>query len=48
MSAWFDGRGATWGSYTAYFPDFAMRVNPATVNMNGNNDSAFVYVSVPS
>ena len=35
MSAWFDGRVANvWGSYTGYYPDFAMKVNPANIICN--------------
>jgi hypothetical protein len=32
----------------SYFPDFAMRVLPASFGMNGSNDSVFVNVSVPA
>jgi hypothetical protein len=32
----------------AYFPDFAMRVSTTSINLNGINDSAIVYVSVPA
>jgi hypothetical protein len=48
MLSWFDGRNGTMGSFSAYFPDFAMRVNPATVYINNQNDSQFVFISVPS
>ena len=48
MSPWFDGKNGTYGSFTGYFPDFALKVNPAIVNLGGINDSAFVFVSVPS
>lgn len=48
MLSWFDGRYGTMGSITAYFPDFAMKNRPATFNINNNNDSAFIFVSVPS
>ncbi|MBZ0202330.1 MAG: T9SS type A sorting domain-containing protein [Ignavibacteria bacterium] len=48
MSCWFDGRNATWGSYSAYFPDFALKLGADTVQMNGINDSQFVYVSIPA
>ncbi len=48
MSAWFDGRNATWGSYSGYFPDFAMKVSTDSVQMNGINDSQFVFVSIPA
>jgi hypothetical protein len=46
--AWTDFRAGTFGSYTAYFPDFAMKLNPTSLNTVSNNDSTFVYVSVPS
>lgn len=49
LSAWFDGRNSgSPGSYVGYFPDFAMRVTPNNVGLFGNNDSAFVRVSIPS
>ncbi|MFZ4591145.1 MAG: T9SS type A sorting domain-containing protein [Ignavibacteria bacterium] len=47
FSVWSDHRNATALNMGAYFPDFAMRVYPATLNMGGLNDSAFVIVSVP-
>ncbi len=49
MSAWFDGRVANvWGSYTGYYPDFALKVNPATLSVTNINDSAFAFISIPS
>src|SRR4030095_8759661 len=48
FSVWSDHRNATALNMGSYFPDFAMRVNPASFGMNGVNDSAFVYVSVPA
>jgi len=48
MSAWFDGRDATWASYCGYFPDFALTVIPATHSISGINDSDFSYCRVPS
>jgi len=49
LSAWFDGRnGGQAGSFVGYFPDFAMRVMPNNVGVQGTNDSAFVRVSIPS
>lgn len=47
MIVWSDYRASSFGSYTAYFPDYAMKLNP-TKNYAGNNDSAFVRVIVPS
>jgi len=46
--AWTDFRAGTFGSYTAYFPDFAMKLSPSALNSIGNNDSTFVNVTVPS
>jgi hypothetical protein len=46
--AFTDFRAGNFGSYTAFFPDFAMKTNPQTLNSIGNNDSTFFYVSVPS
>ena len=46
---WTDFRNNTFGSYSAYFPDYGMRANPTTLtNLNGNGDSAFVFVTVPA
>lgn len=47
FATWYDGRNCTFLTMGGYFPDFAMRVLPATVSMNGINDSQFVNVSVP-
>jgi len=46
--AWTDFRAGNFDSYFAYFPDFALRVNPSALTLNGSNDSGFVSVSVPS
>jgi hypothetical protein len=46
--AYTDFRNSNFGAYGAYFPDYAMRVLPATVTAAVDSDSAFVYVSVPS
>jgi len=48
FSIWGDHRNATAQNMGAYFPDFAMRVSSTGINMNGINDSAIVYVSVPA
>lgn len=48
MLAWTDFRNNNYGSYTAYFPDYAMVANPQLVQIANNNDSNFVTVSVPS
>lgn len=48
LMAWTDFRDNTFGSYVGYFPDFAMKVNPASSAINYKSDSAFFNVSVPS
>lgn len=45
---WSDFRANNFGSYTAFFPDFAMKINPTSLNTILNNDSTFVTVSIPS
>ena len=47
MLAWTDFRNNSFGNYTAYFPDFAMRVNPTTVSIDNSNFTTFRAV-VPS
>jgi len=47
MIVWSDYRQSSFGSYTAYFPDYAMKLNPIKT-FAGNNDSAFVRVLIPS
>lgn len=44
---WMDGRNNNLGSYVAYYPDYAMRVNPTTRNVV-NGDSTTYVVSIPS
>ncbi|MEZ4820951.1 MAG: hypothetical protein R2942_00550 [Ignavibacteria bacterium] len=44
---WMDGRNNNLGSYTGYYPDFAMTTNSSSANL-GNNDSTKVVVKVPS
>lgn len=46
--AWTDFRAGTFGSYFAYLPDFGMKVNPTIANLNGNGDSSFAFVTIPS
>lgn len=48
FSVWSDGRSGNAMNMGGYFPDFAMRVNPNSVGVNGVNDSQFVFVSVPA
>jgi hypothetical protein len=47
MLVWTDFRNNNFGSYVAYFPDFAMKTSNSFVNVV-NNGSATVGVSVPS
>ncbi|MCU0371819.1 MAG: T9SS type A sorting domain-containing protein [Ignavibacteria bacterium] len=47
LSIWADYRQGTFGSYVAYFPDYAMKLTPVDV-FCGNNDSAFIRVVIPS
>jgi hypothetical protein len=47
--SWTDFRAGSFGSYCAYYPDYAMKTNPSSLtNINGNGDSAFVFISVPA
>ena len=48
VPAWTDFRAGTFGSYTAYFPDYAMKINNNNIGCQGGNDSCFTFVSVPS
>ncbi len=41
MLAWADFRNNNFGSYVAYFPDYAMRVSPAAVTINSSNFTTF-------
>jgi hypothetical protein len=47
MVCWTDFRNSNYGSYTAYFPDFAMRVSSNNFNINGNGFAQF-YTTVPA
>ncbi len=47
MAVWTDFRQNSFGSYTAYYPDYAVKLNPLRINL-GNNDSALVRVIIPS
>lgn len=47
MVCWTDFRNSNYGSYTGYFPDFAMRVSNNTFNINGNSFAQF-YTTVPA
>jgi len=47
MVCWTDFRNANYGSYTAYFPDFAMRLSASSININGNGFGN-IYTTVPA
>ncbi len=47
MMMWSDFRFGDFGSYVAYFPDFAMKVSPPNSTIVSNNDSAFIFINVP-
>ncbi len=47
--SWTDFRAGSFGSYCAYYPDYAMKTSTSTLTgVNGNGDSAFVYITVPA
>ena len=46
-ASWADARFNDFGSYTAYYPDFAMLADPTIVNM-GSNDSTTIVVKIPA
>ncbi len=49
FSIWADHRtGSSAKNMGAYFPDFAMRVLPAAMNLNNQNDSGFAFITIPS
>lgn len=48
FATWYDARNCNYQTMGGYFPDFAMKVQPASVGINGTNDSAFVRVSIPA
>ncbi|MDQ3020011.1 MAG: hypothetical protein M3R36_05505 [Bacteroidota bacterium] len=48
VMAWTDMRAGSFGSYTAYFPDFAMLASPAVNTIHQTNDSKNYTVSVPA
>ncbi|HEY5125649.1 MAG TPA: T9SS type A sorting domain-containing protein [Ignavibacteria bacterium] len=45
-AVWMDGRNNSLGSYTGYYPDFAMTTNKTQTSVN-NNDSTTVVIKVP-
>lgn len=46
--SWSDYRSGNFGSFSAYFPDFAMLIRPSPVSVNASNDSTTTYVTIPS
>ena len=46
-ASWVDGRDNNFGSYTGYYPDFAMFVNPVIINL-ATNDSSTVTIKIPA
>ena len=46
-SAWMDGRNNNLGSYTGYYPDFAMKINPTQREIS-SGDSTVYSVIIPS
>jgi hypothetical protein len=45
-AVWMDGRNNSLGSYTGFYPDFAMTTNKTQTSVN-NNDSTTVVIKVP-
>ncbi|MFZ4589915.1 MAG: T9SS type A sorting domain-containing protein [Ignavibacteria bacterium] len=48
MVLWADFRNNSYGSYTGYFPDYAMRMNPTTTTINSNNGVRDIRMVVPA
>lgn len=48
MLTWADFRAGNFGTYTAYFPDFGMRVTPTTDSLNPVNGNITINVQIPS
>ncbi len=46
-AVWMDGRNNNLGSFTGYYPDFALLANPLNSNMV-NGDSVFITATVPA
>ena len=46
-AVWMDGRNNNLGSYTGYYPDFAMTTSTTQTSLN-NNDSTSLVVKVPA
>lgn len=48
MLAWADFRNGNFGSYSAYFPDFGLRVSPTADSLNPISGDITINVQVPS
>lgn len=48
VMAWTDMRAGSFGSYTAYFPDFGMLVTPASNNVHQTNSSVNYLINIPA
>ncbi len=48
MSQWSDFRNGNFGSFSSYFPDFAMLINNSSFGIGPTNDSVFRIVKIPS
>lgn len=47
-AVWYDARSCDYQTMGSYFPDYAMKVNPASDSLNSIQDSAYIWVSVPA
>lgn len=48
FAAWWDPRGCNYQTMGAYFPDFALKTSRTDIGVNGTNDSAFFFVTIPA
>ncbi len=48
FAVWYDARNCNYLTMGSYFPDYAMKVNPASDSLNSIVDSAYYRVSVPA
>ena len=48
MLAWTDFRNGNFGSYTAYFPDYAFTVSPSSDSINSTNGSITINLNIPA
>jgi hypothetical protein len=48
FAAWYDPRNCNYLTMGSYFPDYAMKVTPASDSLNSIQDSAYYWVSVPA